>query len=300
MTHAFSRDSRTVLSEGGGSVFVFWVVVIGGLVALLDVGSAAAQTSPSDGATIVDRYQTARRHVLAQRFLQDGPGLRVLPPETLPTLVDSLHRRMSQEPTGVESDRPFFPLRSVRAVHRLERGWFEEQYDDTSWSFLGAGVSRTFFDTTRTQELRARLQAQFGDPTQTLGDTDPREVESEQPQFEYWFIVNDSIPVQVTDASGPMDRGLIVATERRYRNRLQGLRDTLLAPVRQPERAPYVDYYYDGLVEQWYRTGFDGRTYFLEQISRFDIVPGRRPRQDAVQDSSSSASSVNREGSSMK
>lgn len=299
MAHAFSRDSRTVLSERG-SVFVFWIVVIGGLVALLDVGSAAAQTPPSDGATIIDRYQTARRHVLVQRFLRDGPGLRVLPPETLPTLVDSLRRRTSQEPTGVESDRPSFPLRNVRAVHRLERGWFEEQYEDTRWSFLGAGVSRTFFDTTRTQELRARLQAQFGDPTQTLGDTDPREVESEQPQFEYWFIVNDSIPVQVTDASGPMDRGLIVATERRYRDRLRGLRDTLLAPVQQPERAPYVDYYYDGLVEQWYRTGFDGRTYFLEQISRFDIVPGRRPRQDAVQDSSSSASTVNREGSSMK
>lgn len=237
---------------------------------------ASAQAVSNEGETLIDRYQTARRHVLAQQFLQQGRDLRVLSPKTLSTEVDSLRR--PPEDNERQDRLGAFPLGDVHTVHRLERGWFGEQYDDTRWSFLGAGTYHTFFDTTRTQELRARLQAHFGDPTQTLGDADPQNVEAGRAQFEYWFVVNDSIPVRVTDASGPLDRGLIVMTDRRYRERILALRDTLLGVLRQPKRAPYADYYYDELAERWYRAGYNGESYFLERISPSDILPGRRAR----------------------
>lgn len=297
MTHGPTWHPREERPRVGRAVLVLWMVVFVGGMGLVVPNPAPAQTRPSETPTLIERYQSARRHVLAQRFLQRGQVLPVLPPDALPTAVDSLTRRSSKEPEEDEEELRSFPLRSARAVHRLERSWFEEQYADTRWSFLGAGTYRTFFDTTWTRELRARLQAQFGDPTHALGDEDPSEVEGGQAQFEYWFVVNDSIPVRVTDASGPKDRGLIVASDRRYRDRLRALRDTLLAPVRQPERAPYVDYYYDELVERWYRTGFDGQTYFLERISRTEIVPGRRPRKESNTNSSSSLSNTDDETS---
>jgi hypothetical protein len=101
-------------------------------------------------------------------------------------------------------------------------------------------------------------------------------------QFAYWFVVNDSIPVRVTDERGPTGRGLIVSTDRAYRDRLVALRAALLDPLRREESAPYVDYYYDDATRRWYRVGYDGRSFFRERISRFDILPGRRPRLDTV------------------
>lgn len=289
MPNEFTLFTGTDRLTLGQSLFVLCLAVFLGGSSLGGPMIASAQTVPSEGETLIDRYQTARRHVLAQRFLQQGRDLRVLSPKTLPTAVDSL-RRTPEENERQDETRPF-PLENVHTVHRLERGWFDEQYGDTRWSFLGAGTYQTFFDTTRTQELRARLQGHFGDPTQTLGDADPREVEDGRAQFEYWFVVNDSIPVRVTDASGPLDRGLIVMTDRQYRDRILALRDTLLGVLRQPKRAPYADYYYDTLAERWYRTGYTGESYFLERISPYDILPGRRARTDTDGDEPSSSTS---------
>jgi hypothetical protein len=176
-------------------------------------------------------------------------------------------------------------------VRHLERGWFQERFADVAWAFLGDTAERTFLDTTRTPALRARLQARFGPPTQTLADAPLDEPPTDQAQFEYWFVVNDSIPVRVMDVLGPKGRGLIVAADRASRERLRALRDTLLAPLRRAETAPHVDYYYDERRERWYRTGFDGQSFFLTPIRRGDIVPGRRPRLDAVRTSEAPASS---------
>ena len=95
-------------------------------------------------------------------------------------------------------------------------------------------------------------------------------------------MVNDSIPVRVSDVNGPGERGVIVAADRRYRADLVALRTALFRPLRREERAPYVDYYYQPEPRRWYRVGFDGRTFFRERISRFDIVPGQRPELDSV------------------
>lgn len=251
-----------------------------------DVRSAGDDGAGAEAPTLVDRYRAARHRMLVQDILQRANrGLPALSPVWLATPADSLRpaaptpvaRRADTDTTGVV-------LTDVRHVRKLERGWFEQRFADTRWSFLGSGRYFTPFDTTRTRDLRARLQAQFGDPTQTLGDRDDlrttRDDRDDYVQFEYWFVVNDSIPVKVTDANGPYDRGLIVVADARYRDRLFALRQTLLRPLHQPRRAPYVDYYYDAERRRWYRTGFDGQTFFVDRVSRFQIVPGRRPQLD--------------------
>ncbi len=268
-----------VLLAGWGLLLGLWA---GG-------GTARAQTSDEVGdGSLIERYQEARYRVLARRHLQREERFPVYPPEPLPLPTDSLRPDRSAQSSSTPPTLSF-PVRDVRHVGRLEREWFRQRFDETSWSFLGETSRHTFLDTTRTPALRARLQAAFGDPTQTIVDTPLENPPARTAQFEYWFVVNDSIPVQVTDASGPEGRGVIVAAARSYRDELRVLRDTLLAPLRGARRAPHVDYYYDDRRERWYRAGFDGQSFFLEQIPRTRVVPGQRAYLDTTRTSSEPA-----------
>jgi hypothetical protein len=273
-----------------------WGVVA--VVVLLVGGSPPdlrAQTA-EDSLSLAERYRTVRLRLLSQDFLEGRRGLPVQPPRPLPTDADSLLSPSSQSDTAHAAPEatPSFSLASVRRVRTLERSWFRQRYRAVEWAFLGSGSRLTFPDTSRTRDLRARLQARFGPPTRSLAEVysnewvqAPDSTREPPIQFEYWFIVNDSIPVRVSDVGGPGERGVIVSTDRRHRDDLVALRSALLGPLKTVERAPYVDYYYERSTRRWYRVGFDGRSFFRERISRFDIVPGRRPRLDTVRTESS-------------
>lgn len=270
---------------------VLWGVLFGTALLVFGPGlrqGVRAQIPRTDSLSLAERYQMSRVRSLARQIVSGPDGFRVLPPEPIPTPLDTL----APDDEGVSSDpqdEPSFPIENLRRVRHLERTWFRSRYEDILWSFLGAGRGGSFFDTTKTHDLRARLQAQFGDPTRTLAELYSREwvrasdsTREEPIQFEYWFVVNDSIPVRVTDVHGPDGRGVVVSTDREYRDRLRALRASLLNPLRDDKRAPYVDYVYEEYTGRWYRVGFDGRSFFRERISQFDIVPGQRPRLDTV------------------
>lgn len=276
-----------------------WFLVLG--IVLLLVGGiegdvVRAQDRSADSLSLVQRYRMARVRAIAQEYLSGRRSLPVLPAERLPIPVDPLYESSSSD-DGDSTDRmedPSFEIEDVRRVRVLERTWFRNQYRDVEWSYLGAGIKLTFFDTTRTRDLRARLQAHFGDPTRTLAEVYSNEwartadsIREDPIQFEYWFVVNDSLPVRVSDVDGPGGRGVIFSTSRTYRRHIEALRAALLHPLREDERAPYIDYYHNQDTGRWYRVGYDGRTFFRERISRFDIVPGRRPRLDTVKAGSS-------------
>lgn len=226
--------------------------------------------------SLVERYRRARLHMLSERMTRRDRGRRpVAGPVRLPVPSDTLRPNVSrQEPTA---STPSIAVQSARPVRKLERGWFQERFAGTRWSFLGAGRYMTPADTTMTRVLRAKLQAHFGNPTQVLADFNLRKPRDEYVQFEYWLVVNDSIPVKITDANGALDRGLIVATSAAYREHLFDLRQAILAPVVEAELDSYVDYYFETETRRWYRTGYDGQSYFLDPISRYRTTPGRRP-----------------------
>lgn len=284
-----------------------WVLLLGLLLLMEGTGVllVQAQERPGggrDSLALIDRYRMARYRLLAQQVASVGT-LRTLPPEPMPTTVDSLFTPTVAPDTAIAAaaSQPAFPVNNVRSVHHMERSWFQEQYGGTEWSFLGAGPQLTFLDTTYTRALRARLQDRFGEPTHTLAEVDlnawwttPDSSRDGLPQFAYWFVVNDSIPVRVTDVRGPTGRGVIVSTDRQYRDHLLTLRDTLLGSLQENERVPYVDYYYDDATRRWYRVGFDGKSFFRERISRFDIVRGQRPRLDTVRTAPSSPAEPSR------
>lgn len=148
-----------------------------------------------------------------------------------------------------------------------EQGAFLASYRETFWRSSDPSAGNPI-DTTRTTALRGRLQAVFGDPTRNADAL--RQVGyagSETVQFEYWFVVNDSIPVLVMDIDGPFGRGLLLAGDEADAAVLPHLKADLavrLAAAVGPD--PWVDYYRSYERGQWFRTGYNGETLFTVEI----------------------------------
>ena len=251
------------------SIFVLWI----------------ASCLPVQGQELIERYREARFRVQMHRFLEQN-GLDVDPQrvEHIPSRADTLQQwlnQLSRNARLAEWNRRqrSFEIVEWKLVRRLERGWFTKKFDNTMWAFLGT-ESLTPLDTTKTQELRARMEAYFGPPTQTIaemvgGDEELR-TRDRYAQFEYWFVVNDSIPVVLMDFNGPLERGLITSTDQRYRDILLDVRESFLKEFWQTEySAPYVDYYFDVRTRTWHHAGFDGENYFMEPIVQPNLTLGR-------------------------
>ena len=151
------------------------------------------------------------------------------------------------------------------------------------WSLFGATKMAyvgndhfTAMDTMATPQIRAKMQSAFGEPTLTIVEAIAEPSPAEYIQFEYWFVVNDSIPVIVMDAHGPYDHGIVLAGDYRYREYLYVLRQSLLGRVmREEPYEAYVDYFYEDIKDQWYRTGYDGMDFFVQPVGQLDLAYGR-------------------------
>ena len=152
-------------------------------------------------------------------------------------------------------------------VRPADQGPFLEQYREAFW-VSAATSGRAAIDTTNTAVLRGRLQAAFGDPTRN-GDAQERHGYggSDHVQFEYWFAVNDTIPVIVLDLDGPFGRGLMVAADEAQAALLPALKRDLaarLARERSPD--PWLDYYHSFERGAWYRTGYNGAERYVREV----------------------------------
>jgi hypothetical protein len=136
---------------------------------------------------------------------------------------------------------------------------FNQMRDMTGNGFQGD----TAIDQVPTGEIRARLQRQFGDPTVTVVDfvgvKDVRPGNSIQ--FEYWFIVNDSIPMMILDSDGPFARGLVMGGSSRFVDLMPDVKrafsDKLMADRTLSE---FQDFFYSPEREQWFRVRYkEGR-----------------------------------------
>jgi hypothetical protein len=230
---------------------------------------------------LADYYRSIWFQDRAERLLSER-GLRIAPldPAHIHATSDSIRwsldwRERAEEMRREEAAR--IRMRSLRSVKRLERPVYEDQFVRIPRAYYGS-ESMMPIDTTRTRELRARLEAEYGAPARTvhdLYDHNRRRVE-DYLQFEYWFIVNDSIPLIVMDVGGPLERGLVFATHAEYRGLLPDLKRMFGRHVANlTRRDPYADHFFNELDRRWYLTGFDGRRYILRQIRQPDLRQGR-------------------------
>lgn len=235
--------------------------------------------------TLVERYRQARLQVQVDSILQVlPPRLPFRGPVYIETPADTLRAWIAQwarrDTSATRVSQPTLDEGSIqwKLYSRLERPIFEAEHEETLWSFLGSTRYRTVVDTIYTSHIRARLQAAFGAPTRTVVELPPAldRAPGDYIQFEYWFVLNDSIPLKVTDVNGPLDRGVVVASDHRYRNILFQIRQAFLAEVVTEGRpAAFTDYYFHYETQRWYRAGFTGEQYFVDRIRPPRLDQGR-------------------------
>jgi len=161
-----------------------------------------------------------------------------------------------------------FQESKIRKVTHDEREAFQKRYDSIKWTGQGL-YEGTVIDNVPTVELRARLQARFGDPTQKLEDLIDTEGfrPAEAIEFEYWFVVNDSIPMMVLDVDGPFDEGLVYGGASRYIDLMPQIKRTFSRQLMGVDQlASFQDYFYSPEREQWFDVQYKDGKFKKEKI----------------------------------
>lgn len=161
-----------------------------------------------------------------------------------------------------------FEAAEFEKISRENRAQFERETQDIS--LTGQGLYEdTKLDDRQTNEIRARLQAQFGDPTQTLEDLINKANfrPGKAIQFEYWFMVNDSIPLMVLDWNGPFGSGLTYGGASKYVDLMPQIKREFVQKLMSVDQlGEYKDYFYSPEKEQWYIVKYEDGKFRNEEI----------------------------------
>jgi hypothetical protein len=165
-----------------------------------------------------------------------------------------------------------FEAAEFEKITKEERAQFERETRDIS--LTGQGLYEdTKLDDRQTNEIRARLQAQFGNPTQTLEDLINKEDfrPGKAIQFEYWFMVNDSIPLMVLDWNGPFGSGLTYGGASKYVDLMPQIKREFVQKLMSVEEfGEYKDYFYSPEKDQWYIVKYEDGKFRNEEIDSPD------------------------------
>ncbi|MEX0994329.1 MAG: hypothetical protein WD599_02310 [Balneolaceae bacterium] len=157
----------------------------------------------------------------------------------------------------------------IRKISRSERSFFQSEFADIQWTGQGL-YNPTTIDRIPTIELRARLQSAFGDPTQTIGDLIKENFRpGKAVQFEYWFVIDDEIPMMILDLDGPFENGLVYVGASRYVDMMPQVKRTLTRILMEEnDLAPFSDYFFSPEREQWYRVEYKNDEFVREPIDK--------------------------------
>lgn len=159
----------------------------------------------------------------------------------------------------------------IEKVDRSDRTVFQERFEDINWTGQGL-YNPTTIDRIPTIELRSRLQAVFGDPTQRIEDL--INTENYRPgkavQFEYWFVIDDEIPMMILDLDGPFEDGLVYVGASRYIDLMPQIKRTFTRMLMDEgdSLASYSDYFYSPERDQWYEVRYNDGEFGREMIDR--------------------------------
>lgn len=170
----------------------------------------------------------------------------------------------------------FFVLVSFSAQAQFEAPEFEKLSKSEQLrtfgnvNLTGQGLyGSTKLDDLQTNEIRARLQAAFGDPTRTLKDLVNKENFrlGKAIQFEYWFAVDDSIPMVVLDWDGPFGGGLTYGGSSKYVDLMPQIKRAFVKKLMSIDTlGNYQDYFYSPERKQWYMVKHEDGKYTTLEI----------------------------------
>lgn len=254
------------------------VILASFLLLVSDVSGQKQNTSD-----LLTYYIQARTRQIATEIAREGTlKLEYRELEPLETKVRVIQRQLNELDwkrllASLPEPLVTFGISSMRPISKLESVTVETLFSEAEWSFVGSS-SRSMVDTMKTADLRARLEFHYGPPTRTLSEFGYPDSKRREDivQFEYWFLVNGNIPVIVMDVNGPWDRGIVLAAETKYRQKLDLIKTTLLGQLATSNsRKSFIDYYYNFDQGSWYLTGFDGTRFFDKRIVKPNLSLGR-------------------------
>jgi hypothetical protein len=178
--------------------------------------------------------------------------------------------------TGYAQVPDAFRMPEFKKIENNQRASFERRFSDVLWTGMGMHVATTM-DHLPTSELRSRLQALLGNPTQTIEHLihKPDFRAAECVQFEYWIVVNDSIPIMILDVDGPFTSGLVYGVASRYIDVMPGIKRALSNKMMSvQEMGEYTDYFYSPERNEWYEVSYRNGSFNNRKIDR----PARFPR----------------------
>lgn len=155
-----------------------------------------------------------------------------------------------------------FQAPEFEKVTHENRSQFKQQFH--GMKLTGQGLHQeTKIDSRQTNEIRARLQAAFGDPTQTLEDLINQKGfrPGKAIQFEYWFTVDDSIPLIILDWDGPFGSGLTFGGASKYVDLMPQIKRAFSQKLMSVDKlGNFQDYFYSPEREQWFKVAYkDGK-----------------------------------------
>ncbi|NBC64727.1 MAG: hypothetical protein GVY07_03545 [Bacteroidetes bacterium] len=159
----------------------------------------------------------------------------------------------------------------IQKVESNEKDAFQERFSDINWTGQGL-YNPTTIDRIPTIELRSRLQAVYGDPTQVIGDliNQKNYRPGKAVQFEYWFIIDDEIPMMILDLDGPFENGLVYVGASRYIDLMPQVKRTFTRQLMNEgeDFASFSDYFYSPERDQWYIVRYQDGEFEREAIDR--------------------------------
>ena len=145
---------------------------------------------------------------------------------------------------------------------------FEERFSKIKWT--GQGFNYNSLDRMPAIEIRARLQSAYGTPTKTIenvmGNGEFRA--GKAIQFEYWFVINGSIPMMVLDLDGPFNDGLVYVGASRYVDLMPEVKRTFTRTLTDAKPEEYTDFFFSPEREQWYKVSYKNGDYTKEEIDK--------------------------------
>lgn len=161
-----------------------------------------------------------------------------------------------------------FEVPEIKKVSTEEVRSFDQRFSDINWT--GQGLNRkTAIDGLQTEEIRARLQAVFGEPTLKIEDMVSKSNFrlAYAIQFEYRFVVNGEIPFMVLDVFGPFGRGLSYSGPSKYVDLMPQIKRAFANMLMEVEELEeYQDYYYSADRGKWYEVRYANGEFTHEEI----------------------------------
>ncbi len=155
-------------------------------------------------------------------------------------------------------------------VEKAGREAFTKRFEKVKWTGQGLDKPATI-DQIPTQEIRARLQKVFGDPTQKVEDlvTKSDFHPGNYIQFEYWFAINFSIPLMILDVDGPFANGLVYGGDAKYVDLMPEIKRALSKKLMDVTQfADFNDVYFDYDNGVWYEVKYEKGAFSSKKIQK--------------------------------